>query len=86
MQGTGETKAPRTFPVGDVGKEPLPPTFSFLSFYGLSEQPFDVTPTQRTSTSVRCTVRLCSPSHKAYRTFGDSWPSSRNPEWAKRRY
>jgi len=28
----------------DAENQPLPPVFSFLSFYGLSEQPFDVTP------------------------------------------
>jgi type II secretory pathway predicted ATPase ExeA len=43
-QAVAETEDPRSFPASDAGTEPLPPAFSFLNFYGLSEQPFDVTP------------------------------------------
>jgi general secretion pathway protein A len=39
-----ETEDRLSFPTADAGNQPLPPVFSFLSFYGLSEQPFDVTP------------------------------------------
>jgi general secretion pathway protein A len=39
-----ETEDHLSFPATEAENQPLPPVFSFLSFYGLSEQPFDVTP------------------------------------------
>ncbi len=39
-----ETEDPPPFPATDTETQPLPAVFSFLNFYGLSEQPFDVTP------------------------------------------
>ncbi len=44
VQAVAETEDALSFPVSDTEAEPLPPAFGFLSFYGLSEQPFDVTP------------------------------------------
>ncbi len=44
VQTVAETEDPQSFPVTDTGTEPPTPAFGFLSFYGLSEQPFDVTP------------------------------------------
>ena len=43
-QAVAETEDTLSFPVSDKETEPLQPAFGFLSFYGLSEQPFDVTP------------------------------------------
>jgi general secretion pathway protein A len=39
-----ETEDPPPYTATDAETQPLPPVFSFLNFYGLSEQPFDVTP------------------------------------------
>ena len=44
VQAVAEAEDPPSFPVSDAETEPLPSAFGFLSFYGLSEQPFDVTP------------------------------------------
>ena len=44
VRAIAETEDSRSFPVSDTATEPLPPAFGFLGFYGLSEQPFDVTP------------------------------------------
>jgi type II secretory pathway predicted ATPase ExeA len=44
VQAVAETEDPQSFPTTDTRTEPPTPAFGFLSFYGLSEQPFDVTP------------------------------------------
>ncbi|MGA8075013.1 MAG: AAA family ATPase [Candidatus Acidiferrales bacterium] len=44
VQAIAETEDPQSFPVTGTGTELPMPAFGFLSFYGLSEQPFDVTP------------------------------------------
>jgi type II secretory pathway predicted ATPase ExeA len=44
VQAVAETENPQSFTVGDVRTEPSTPEFGFLNFYGLNEQPFDVTP------------------------------------------
>jgi general secretion pathway protein A len=41
---TEEMEEILAFPIIDAGSVPVAPAFGFLSFYGLSEQPFDVTP------------------------------------------
>jgi general secretion pathway protein A len=44
LPAAAETEDHFSFPATDAEIQPLPPVFGFLSFYGLSEQPFDVTP------------------------------------------
>jgi general secretion pathway protein A len=44
LPAAAETEDRLSFPTTVVETQPLPAVFSFLNFYGLSEQPFDVTP------------------------------------------